>query len=136
MKLEKIWVDQFTTPLCEMVNAPWLSSVFDSVVSIIILIDGLFFTPESIANFLQCLFTNKVFLANPVPILLAVNKSDSKRVIHNAVVYDEVERELGKIMCLEDFSFKSYSPCTIYACNCSILSNSFSSVVEFMHCSF
>lgn len=133
MKLEKVTLEQFTTPMCELVDVKWTSTALKNVIAIIILIDGTTFTPKSTAQFLQTLLNNPVFLSNPAPILLAVNKSESKRAVHNTVVYDQTEAEMRALTGLEDYSFKIYSPCTIYACNCSIKSNSISTLTEFIH---
>lgn len=135
MKLEHVIIDQYKIPLCEMIHEKWFSSCLTNCTSIIVLIDGTSFSPLSCASFLQSLFNNSVFLKNPLPILFAVNKSDCKNVVHNSVVYSQIEKELGILLECSDYSFKIYSPCTIYACNCSVQTNSYGLLLDFMKAS-
>ena len=72
------------------------------------------------------------FAANPLPILLAVNKSDLRRCVHNSNAYELIESEVGRMSGIEGYSFKNYSPCTIYSCNVSITSESYKTIEEFV----
>lgn len=135
MKLERVAIEQYTVPLCEWVDGHFLPKALDSCVAIIVLVDGMSFSPASCASLLFHLFTNKSFLANPLPVLFAVNKSDNRKALHNSVVYSQIEQEVGLMMDCENYTFKEYSPCTIYACNCSIQADSYGSLLEFVNAS-
>lgn len=135
MKLERVVLDQYTVPLCEWVNGSFLPKALNQCIAIIVLVDGMSFSPTSCALLLCHLFSTKAFLINPVPILFAVNKSDNKQALHNSVVYSQIEQEVGVLNNCEDYTFKRYSPCTIYACNCSIQADSYSNLLEFVNAS-
>lgn len=99
---------------------------------IVYLVNGLNPNASAIASFITSLFNDQTFQENPAPILLAVNKSDARRCIHNSILFESVEKEVGQLQQIAEYSFKKYSPCTIYSCNCSVLTDSVKTVLEFL----
>ena len=132
LEVEHLIVTEYKQPIQEIKQSKRLSSDLRSAVCIVCLIDGSSFSPVPTATFLDAVMKDPFFAANPLPILLAVNKSDLRRCVHNSNAYELIESEVGRMSGIEGYSFKNYSPCTIYSCNVSITSESYKTIEEFV----
>ena len=126
MKLKHVVLEEYIQPASD------IQIDFSNTLCIIYMIDGTKPDVKKEGAFVTSLFNNPAFKENPVPILFAVNKSDLKNCKFNTFVYDGIESEVGKLLQMEDYSFRKYAPCTLYSFNCSVLENNCKSFLEFI----
>ena len=132
LEVEHLIITEYKQPIQEIMQSKRLSSDLKNAVCIVCMIDGTSFSAVPIAFFLNEMMKNPFFIANPLPILIAVNKSDLRKCIHNTNAYKLIEEEVGRMNAIEGYTFKDYSPCTIYSCNISIASESYKIIEEFI----
>lgn len=132
LAVEHTIVVEYKQPVQETTHSKQLEEDLKTALCIVCLIDGASFNPVPTADFIHALLSDPVFLANPIPILLAVNKSDLRRCVHNDTAYQLVEQEVGRRTGIDDYSFKCYSPCTLYSYNVSLITESYKTITEFI----
>lgn len=136
MKLEDLEVTAMKQNLSSLQTLRSFHALFRNASCLIILLSGKNPEIQQVASFLHSLFHSVSFLEDPVPILLAVNKSDQKDCKSHEYVYYAVQKEVGLMESdILDYEFRHYSPCTIDSCNCSVVANSIATVNEFINAS-
>ena len=136
MKLEDLEVIGMKQSLDKLQSRQALAPFFHEMSCLVILMNGKNPNIEQVASFVYTLFHTPAFLEDPVPIMLAVNKSDVKEHEGHANVYYAVQKKIGEWEeGILDYEFRRYSPCTVDSCNCSVLANSFSTVKDFINAS-
>lgn len=136
MKLVDVEIIGMKQSLDELQSQKTLSPLFQDMSCVVIMMNGKNPNVEQVASFMYTLFHTPAFLEDPVPIMLAVNKSDVKGHEGHANVYYAVQKKIGEWEeGILDYEFRHYSPCTVDSCNCSVLTNSISTVNDFINAS-
>ena len=133
MALEDLSVVLLKDSLEDISTSRSLNRFLSTATCLLVVVDGTHPKTHEIAVFLSDLFNNSRFLQNPLPILLCVNNSDRKGVVHSTSLYYAVQKEVGCLQNAEaDYEFRKYSPCTIDCCNCSVTEHSIRTVDDFL----
>ncbi|KAK8829122.1 signal recognition particle receptor subunit beta [Blastocystis sp. ATCC 50177/Nand II] len=127
---------------------PELDQYFSSAEGIVFMVDGTHYDAKECGEYLYYILTNELYVDNPCPIMIAVNKSDLPECADHKKVLQDIENAVSDVVNNhrntdgekasallagnETFTFSDSAPCKVYSCKCSAKNQNLKKVMGFM----